>query len=83
LCFLYPVTGRRRGALVRDRGVAARHDVEDFARAKSTHLSNRLHGAAAEAHAAREREAARAPATMTATRAPHPGNAGTTGGSAH
>lgn len=73
--FLDPVAGPRRRALVRDKGVAARHDVEDFARAKSTHLSNRLHGMAAEAHAEREREAARAAPTLAA--------ADTTGGPAH
>ena len=73
--FLDPAVGRRRRALVRDKGVAARHDVEDFARAKSTHLSNQLHGVAAEAHAEREREAARATPTMA--------TGDTTGGPAH
>ena len=46
-----PAAGRRRRALVRDRGVAAGHDIEDYARAKGKRAVDRLHGAAAEAHA--------------------------------
>jgi osmotically-inducible protein OsmY len=46
-----PVAGRRRRALVRDRGVAAGHDIEDYARAKGKRAADRLHGVAAEARA--------------------------------
>lgn len=42
--YLDPATGRRRRALARDRGVAACHDVEDFARAKSRHALGRGQG---------------------------------------
>ena len=49
--YLDPATGRRRRALVRDQGVAAGHDIEDYARAKGKCAADRLHGAAAEAHA--------------------------------
>lgn len=42
--YLDPAAGRRRRALVRDRGVAACHDVEDFARAKSRHALGRGQG---------------------------------------
>ena len=42
-----PETGRRRRALARDRGVAATHDLEDYASAQSRRASNRLQGAAA------------------------------------
>src|SRR5688500_261640 len=35
MCYLDPATGRRRRALARDKGVAVRHDVEDYARIKS------------------------------------------------
>jgi hyperosmotically inducible protein len=42
--YLDPATGRRRRALVRDRGVAACRDVEDFARAKSRHALGRGQG---------------------------------------
>ena len=45
--YLDPVAGRRRRALVRDQGVAARHDLERAARAKAKRASDRLHGAAA------------------------------------
>ena len=33
--FMDPLVGRRRRALMRDQGVAAGHNVEDFVRAKS------------------------------------------------
>ena len=46
-----PTAGRRRRALVRDRGVAAGHDIEDYARAKGKRAVDHLHGAAAEARA--------------------------------
>ena len=46
-----PVAGRRRRALARDQGVAASHDVEDFARAKSKRAADRMHGAKARASA--------------------------------
>jgi osmotically-inducible protein OsmY len=34
-----PVAGRRRRAMTRDQGVAAGHEVEDLARAKSKHAA--------------------------------------------
>jgi osmotically-inducible protein OsmY len=46
-----PVAGRRRRALARDQGVAAGHDVEDFARAKSKRAADRVHGAKARTRA--------------------------------
>lgn len=46
-----PVTGRRRRAMTRDQGVAAGHEVEDFARAKSRRAADRVHGARARARA--------------------------------
>ncbi|HET8819069.1 MAG TPA: BON domain-containing protein [Xanthomonadaceae bacterium] len=46
--FLDPVAGNRRRALVRDKGVAARHDVEQFARAKSKRAVDKVHGVVAE-----------------------------------
>lgn len=42
-----PIAGRRRRALMRDQGVAATHDVEDFTRAKSKRAADRVHGVAA------------------------------------
>lgn len=45
--YLDPVVGRRRRALVRDKEVAARHDVGDFVRAKSKRAADRVHGAVA------------------------------------
>jgi osmotically-inducible protein OsmY len=45
--YLDPETGRRRRALVRDRGVAATHDLEDYASATSKRASDKLQGAAA------------------------------------
>lgn len=50
--FLDPVVGRRRRALVRDKGVAVRHDIGDYARTTSTRMSDRLHGMVAEAKTA-------------------------------
>lgn len=46
-----PAAGRRRRALVRDRGVAARHGVEDYARVKAKRVIDRMHGAAARTRA--------------------------------
>lgn len=46
-----PIAGRRRRALVRDQGVAAGHDVEDFARAKSKRAADRAYGVKARAGA--------------------------------
>jgi hyperosmotically inducible periplasmic protein len=45
--YLDPETGRRRRAMVRDRSVAASHDLEDYASATSKRASDKLHGAAA------------------------------------
>lgn len=45
--YLDPATGRRRRALVRDQSVAARHEVRDFARAKTRRAANRMRGALA------------------------------------
>lgn len=50
--YLDPLVGRRRRALVRDKGVAAGHDIEQFARAKSRRAADRLHGVVAETKAA-------------------------------
>jgi len=49
--YLDPTTGRRRRALARDQGVAAGHDVEDFARAKSKRAAHRVQGAVAKTRA--------------------------------
>ena len=46
-----PIAGRRRRALVRDQGVAAGPEVEDFARAKSKRAADRAHGVAARTRA--------------------------------
>lgn len=46
-----PNTGRRRRALARDQGVAAGHDLEDLARAKSKRAADRMRGTMAEARA--------------------------------
>jgi len=46
-----PIAGRRRRALVRDQGVSATHDVEDFATAKSKRAADRVHGVAAKTRA--------------------------------
>jgi osmotically-inducible protein OsmY len=50
--FLDPVRGRRRRALVRDRGEAVRHDLESFARARSKRAADHLRGAIARTRAA-------------------------------
>lgn len=47
-----PTIGRRRRALVRDRGVALRHDLEGFARTTSKHAADRVKGAMARTRAA-------------------------------
>lgn len=49
--YLDPVAGRRRRAMMRDRGVAAGHDAEDFARAKSKRAIDRAQGVVARARA--------------------------------
>ena len=49
--YLDPATGRRRRALARDQGVAARHEVEDYARAKSRRAANRMRGVLAKTRA--------------------------------
>ena len=50
--YLDPLVGRRRRALVRDKGVAATHDIERFARAKSKRAADKVHGVVAETKAA-------------------------------
>ena len=45
--YLDPIAGRRRRALVRDKGFASAHDVQAFARAKVRHAADRMHGAVA------------------------------------
>lgn len=50
--FFDPVKGRRRRALVRDQGEAARHDFESFARARSKRAADRMKGAVARTRAA-------------------------------
>ena len=54
--YLDPDTGRRRRALVRDRGVAARHDLEDYASATSRRAADQLQGAAARTRSRVSRE---------------------------
>ena len=54
--YLDPETGRRRRAMVRDRSVAARHDLEDFASDATRRASNRLQGAAARTRSRVSRE---------------------------
>ena len=49
--YLDPVAGRRRRALVRDRGLSVGHDAEHFARAKSRHAVDRAQGLVARARA--------------------------------
>lgn len=55
--YLDPEAGRRRRALVRDRGVAAGHDAEDFARAKSKRAADRAQGLVARTRAKLSTEA--------------------------
>lgn len=50
--FLDPVAGNRRRALVRDKGVAAGHDLEQLTREKSRYAAGRLHGVVAETRSA-------------------------------
>lgn len=50
--FLDPLVGRRRRALVRDKGVSAGHGIEDFARSKGRRAADRLHGVVAVTKAA-------------------------------
>jgi hypothetical protein len=50
--FMDPLVGRRRRALVRDKGVAASHDIEHFARAKGRRAADKLHGVVAGTKAA-------------------------------
>jgi osmotically-inducible protein OsmY len=54
--YLDPRSGRRRRALVRDKGVAAGHDLARLARGKVKRASDRLHGAAARTRARMRRE---------------------------
>lgn len=42
--YLDPNAGRRRRAVVRDRGVAAGHDAGDFARGKARHTRDHMKG---------------------------------------
>jgi hyperosmotically inducible periplasmic protein len=48
---LDPRSGRRRRALLRDKGVAAGHDLAHLARAKAKRATDRLHGVAARTRA--------------------------------
>jgi hyperosmotically inducible protein len=45
--FLDPVVGRRRRALMRDKGVAVEHEVEHLVRAKSKRAVGQMRGAVA------------------------------------
>lgn len=45
--YLDPIAGRRRRALVRDKGLSGAHDVQAFARSKARHAGDRVHGAVA------------------------------------
>ena len=54
--YLDPETGRRRRAMVRDRGIAARHDLEDYASATTKRASDKLQGAAARTRSRVSRE---------------------------
>lgn len=45
--FLDPVVGRRRRALMRDKGVAAEHEVEELVRARSRRAVDHMRGAVA------------------------------------
>ncbi|WP_206860921.1 BON domain-containing protein [Lysobacter changpingensis] len=46
-----PNTGRRRRAMMRDRGVSMRHDAERYVRGKSKRAADRLRGVAARTRA--------------------------------
>lgn len=50
--FLDPVAGGRRRALVRDKGVAARHGLEDFAEARAKRAADKARGLVAETRSA-------------------------------
>lgn len=50
--YLDPTAGRRRRALVRDRGVAMGHDLAGRARAKSKRAADRLRGVVARSRSA-------------------------------
>lgn len=52
--YLDPQSGRRRRALVRERGAAAGHDAGRLLRGKSRHAADRARGAFAQARAALE-----------------------------
>lgn len=47
--YLDPVAGRRRRALVRDKGTAVRHGANEYARIKSRRAANRMRGVVARA----------------------------------
>jgi osmotically-inducible protein OsmY len=49
--FLDPETGRRRRAMVREQGIGAGQDIEDFARTRSRHAADRVRGAVARTRA--------------------------------
>lgn len=50
--FLDPVAGRRRRAVTRDKGAAAKRDLEHRARGAGRHVADRAHGAMAEMRSA-------------------------------
>lgn len=50
--FLDPVVGGRRRALVRDKGVAARHGLEDFAGTRARRAADKARGLVAETRSA-------------------------------
>ena len=54
--YLDPETGRRRRAQVRDRAIAARDDIEDYASTTSRRASDKLQGAAARTRSRVSRE---------------------------
>jgi hyperosmotically inducible periplasmic protein len=54
--WLDPRSGRRRRAMVRDKGVAAGHDLARLARGKAKRATDRLHGVAARTRARMRRE---------------------------
>ncbi|TWI01741.1 BON domain-containing protein [Luteimonas cucumeris] len=49
--YLDPAVGRRRRAMVRDKGTAAVHDIERYGRAKSRRAADRMQGAVARTRA--------------------------------
>ena len=49
--YLDPETGRRRRAMVREQGIGAGHDIEDFARTRSKRAADRVRGAVARTRA--------------------------------